>query len=150
MKKLNVFVFMFSLLFASFSLAQADNVRALMMALDDEYKARAVYSRVLDDFGRVRPFSKIIYSEQRHIDALIPFFAKYGVDVPDDSYYGRVPGYDSIQQACEAAIIGEMANVELYNKIFELADDPDLIAVFENLQWVSQNRHLPAFQRCAE
>lgn len=150
MKKLKVLLLFASLLFVPMAHAQIDNVKALKMALDDEYKAEAVYAQVIKDYGRVRPFSKILRSEQRHINALLPFFQKYGLEVPLNPYLGKVESYDSLAQACQAGVDGEIKNVELYNKIFALADDPDLIVVFERLQWASQNNHLPAFQRCAE
>lgn len=126
-----------------------DNVKALRMALDDEYKAEATYLKVIDDFGNVRPFSNIVRSEQRHIQALIPFFSKYGVEVPENPYIGQVPSYQSVKQACHAGVDGEVDNVALYDRIFSLADDAELIQVFKSLQWASEYRHLPAFERCA-
>jgi|TARA_Y100000748_G_C15342696_1_gene428652 hypothetical protein len=133
----------------SFTAFAADNATALKMALDDEYKAKATYLKVLEDFGKRRPFSRIVRSEQRHIDALIPFFTKYGLTVPDNHYIGNIPSFNSLKDACQAGVAAEIENVELYERIFSLTDDPQLIAVFENLQWASQYRHLPAFKRCA-
>ena len=64
-------------------------IEDLLMALDDEYKARATYRQVLADFGEVRPFSNIVEAEQRHIDALLVLFERYGIEVPDDPWPGR-------------------------------------------------------------
>lgn len=41
---------------------------ALCEALDDEYKARAIYRAVIGRFGPVLPFANIVHSEQRHLD----------------------------------------------------------------------------------
>lgn len=126
-----------------------DNVKALKMALDDEYKAFATYQQVIKDFGEVRPFSNIINSEKRHIEALVPFFAKYEEQVPTNPYLGNVKSYSSVKEACSAGIEAEIENVALYDRIFSLTDDKDLIQVFKNLQSASQEKHLPAFKRCA-
>lgn len=129
--------------------ANVDNVQALKLALDDEYKAKATYLQVMDDFGQRRPFSNIVNSEQRHIEALLPFFDEYGIAVPDNPYIGKIPSYESFQEACQVGVAAEIENVKLYDKIFAMTDNPRLIEVFENLQWASQNRHLRAFRRCA-
>ncbi|MCB0377910.1 MAG: DUF2202 domain-containing protein [Bdellovibrionales bacterium] len=136
-------------LLASMTSYAIDNPRALKMALDDEYKAFATYQQVLDDFGNVRPFTNIARAEQRHINALLPFFEKYDLEVPANEYLGQMESYPSVQAACQAGVDAEIANVELYDKIYSLTDDEELIAVFENLQAASQDKHLPAFQRCA-
>lgn len=129
--------------------SEIDNVRALHMALDDEYKAKATYQKVIEDFGDRKPFTNIINSEQRHIEALMPFFEKYGVHVPSNPYLGKITGYNSFKEACLAGVNAEVENVALYDKIYSMTDDSELIAVFNSLQSASQNKHLPAFQRCA-
>lgn len=126
-----------------------DNVKALKMALDDEYKAFATYQQVIKDFGEIRPFINIINSEQRHINTLKPFFKKYKVEAPSNNYLGNIERYESVQQACEAGVQAEIDNVALYDRIYALTDDQNLIDVFKNLQWASQERHLRAFKRCA-
>lgn len=133
----------------SLNLFAANNEKALLMALDDEYKARATYLQVMQDFGEVRPFVNIARSEQRHIDALKPFFQKYGLDIPENPYVGNIPSYNSLKEACQAGVDAEVANVALYDQIYALTDDQDLIAVFNRLQWASDSKHLPAFKRCA-
>lgn len=131
------------------SAVEIDNVKALRMALDDEYKAEATYAQVIEDFGQVRPFTNIRRAEQRHIQALLPFFAKYGEDIPANPYTGNLPSYESVKEACEVGVQAEIDNVALYDEINAMVDDQDLRYVFSNLQWASQEKHLPAFQRCA-
>ena len=125
-----------------------NNLTALKKALDDEYKAHATYRKVIDDFGEIRPFINIVESEQRHINALLPFFQKYGAEIPTNPHLGKIKGYSSVKEACRAAAEAEIENEKLYTEIIEDADDPSLITVFKRLQDASQNRHLPAFQRC--
>ena len=39
---------------------------------------------------------------------------------------------------------------ELYDRLFESTERPDILTVLHNLHDASQDRHLPAFQRCVE
>ncbi len=130
-------------------IASSNQDKALRMALDDEYKAEAIYSQVLEDFGSVRPFSNIVNAERRHIDALIPLFDKYGLEVPENPYPGQVGFYDSVKDACEAGVQAEIENVALYDQIDSMVEDDDVAFVFSRLRQASQDKHLPAFQRCA-
>ena len=79
-------------------------IEDLLAALDDEYKARATYRQVLADFGDVRPFSNIVEAEQRHIDALLVLFERYGIEVPEDPWPGQAPRFSSIEEACQAGV----------------------------------------------
>jgi hypothetical protein len=125
-------------------------VAHLIAALDDEYQARATYAQVIADFGDVRPFANIVDAEDRHARALIRLFERYGVPVPVDTWPGRVPRYCSLREACEAGVAAEVANAGLYDELLSGTDRPDLREVYENLREASQERHLPAFRRCAE
>ena len=124
-------------------------IRVLDEALDDEYKAWAIYDQVIADFGEVRPFSNIREAEARHIQALLGLFARYGLAVPDNPWPGKVERYASLQAACEAGVAAEVANAELYDRLLGATRRPDILVVLRNLQAASQQRHLPAFQRCA-
>ena len=124
-------------------------IRVLHEALDDEYKAWAIYDQVIPDFGEVRPFSNIREAEARHIQALLGLFARYGLAVPDNPWPGKVERYASLQAACEAGVAAEVANAELYDRLLGATRRPDILVVLRNLQAASQQRHLPAFQRCA-
>ena len=123
-------------------------IQALKMALDDEYHALAVYESVIATFGSVEPFVEIAQSEQRHIDALVNQFDKQGIPVPENTWIGNVPKFDSVQSACQTGVEAEIANVDLYNQLFTMTDDPGLIKVFTNLSRASQESHLPSFESC--
>jgi hypothetical protein len=122
---------------------------ALRIALDDEYKAWSVYEQVIADFGAVRPFTQIQKAEENHIAALVTLFDRYGLDVPANEYPGSMPSFDTLADACEAGVEAEIANAALYDQLFSLVDNPDIIQVFTSLQQASQTKHLPAFERCA-
>ncbi|MBS4051564.1 MAG: hypothetical protein KGZ69_10210, partial [Methylomonas sp.] len=54
------------------------------------------------------------------------------------------------QAACEAGVAAEIANAEIYQRLLQSTERPDILTVFRNLHDASQQRHLPAFQRCAQ
>jgi len=47
------------------------------------------------------------------------------------------------------AVILGIALAGLYDQLFSMVDNPDLVRVFTALQSASQDQHLPAFERCA-
>lgn len=124
-------------------------IQALNEALDDEYQAWATYDQVIADFGDMPPFSNIRDAEARHIDALRTLFLHYGLPVPKNLWPGRVTRYESLQAACEASVVAEIRNGEMYERLFGMTGRADILIVLHNLQRASQERHLPAFERCA-
>lgn len=125
-------------------------IKALEEALDDEYKAYATYGQVIADFGEVQPFANIRAAEARHIAALLGLFERYGLAVPENPWPGKVERYASVKAACEAGVAAEIANAEIYGRLMQATQRPDILTVFRNLRDASQERHLPAFQRCAQ
>jgi hypothetical protein len=122
---------------------------ALIMALEDEYKAWSVYDQVITDFGTAWPFTNIQKAEEKHIAALVTLFERYGLDVPMNTWVGNVPQYDTLAEACAAGVEAEIENAALYAELLSAVDDPDILRVFQALQQASQTKHLPAFERCA-
>jgi hypothetical protein len=127
------------------ALDQAE-VNALLEALNDEYKALATYQKVVDTFGAVQPFANIMWAEQQHIAALEKLFVRYGVEIPVNDWYDRVPAFDSVQAAIAAGVQAEIDNAALYDSLFAAVDEPDIVRVFTRLRDASQYNHLPAFQ----
>ncbi len=124
-------------------------VEALLMALDDEYKAWSVYDQVIADFGPVWPFASIQQAEEKHIAALVRLFDRYGLDVPENPWPGSVPTYETVTDACAGGVQAEIDNAALYDQMFSMVDNPDIVRIFSNLQQASLTKHLPAFEQCA-
>ncbi|MEW6268043.1 MAG: DUF2202 domain-containing protein [Thermodesulfobacteriota bacterium] len=123
--------------------------RALTTALQDEYKARATYRKILAAFGHVRPFVNIVESEERHIRALTRLFAKHGIPLPHDEWPERVTAPASLHEACVAAVEAERQNAALYAGLMDATSDyPDVQETFRRLLASSEDKHLPAFERC--
>lgn len=126
----------------------AQTQQAMIEAIQDEYRARAFYNAVLQKFGDVRPFSNIVKAENNHVQLWNALFAQYEISVPPDTFAGNVQVPETFKAACEAGVENEVANVQMYDRFLQFVKPADLRAAFTRLRQVSQERHLPAFQRC--
>lgn len=123
---------------------------ALKDGLDDEYKAYSTYQAIMDTYGNIRPFIMIARAEQRHIASLQALFDKYGIQIPENPYIDNIQVPGEIQEACQLGVEAEIENIKLYKeKLLPLvADYPDITQVFTNLMNASEQKHLPAFEKC--
>jgi len=127
-----------------------EEIEALKITLEDEYKAEMLYKKVLEKFGEnTRPFSNIINAETKHSSKLIELFNKYDLEIPENTWYDKVPTYNNLKEACQAGVQAEIENIELYDNLFEKIEKKDIIFTFTNLRDASKNNHLPAFKRCS-
>ena len=123
----------------------------LIEAINDEYKARAIYRLVISTFGEIRPFINIVEAESRHIEALLPLFKSHSVTVPEDDWNSRIEAPSSIIDACRLGVEAEIENAEMYDRLLDSTIGyPDVQDVLIQLQRASKENHLPAFQRCVE
>lgn len=127
---------------------------ALFAALADEHNAEAFYAAVLEKFGEVRPFSNIIRAEQHHAELLRQVMDTYGLEARSNPELGsdamRAAVPETLAEACAMGVEAEIANRDLYGKTLlpAAAGHDDVTAVFIALRDASENKHLPAFQRC--
>ena len=122
----------------------------LNRALMDEYHARNTYRKIIASFGSVRPFSNIVEAEQTHINFLMPLYEKYSIPIPAEPEPTETAVPRSMEEACRIAVQAEEDNIALYDELLTDTDEPDVIAVFKQLQAASRDHHLPAFRRCLE
>lgn len=123
---------------------------ALNKALTDEYKAYATYNAVTKSLGNIRPFIMIQRAEQQHINALLSLFEKYSLPIPENNYLSKVTAPNELKTACAIGVQAEIDNIKLYKEsLLPLVKNyPDITIVFRNLMNASEQKHLPAFQRC--
>jgi len=129
--------------------------QALLEALtgpEGEYAAYAMYDAVIEKYGEVEPYVSIRRAEANHIAALQRQLDGYGIEYPKENpYIGQVSAPDSLKEAAEAWAAGEIANVEMYDRLLpKVASYPNLVRVFENLRSASLNQHLPIFKAAAK
>ena len=125
-----------------------NEINALNFAINDEYKARAVYQKVIDKFGQVKPFSNIILAESQHISELEVLFNKYKLEIPQDDWDNKVNEYSSVSEACSVGVTAEIENADLYDVLLKDITRDDIRIVFIALRDASRIKHLPAFERC--
>lgn len=127
--------------------------RAVLEALDDEYRAFALYGAILERFPGALPFAHIVEAEARHAAVLASVLRDHGREVPANPHVGspeiREAVPSSIAAACAIAVEAEIDNVALYaDHLMPMATDhPDIGEVFTRLMEASRDRHLPAFRR---
>ncbi len=141
---------------ATTSLPLSEEARdALLEALagpEGEYAAYATYTAIIEKFGNVEPYASIRRAEANHIKALQRQLERYGVPYPKENpYMGKISAPSSLLEAARAGVEGEIANVEMYDRLIKAVSDyPDLVRVFKRLRAASLERHLPAFKRALE
>lgn len=121
-----------------------------LMSPVGEYAAAAMYQAVIDEFGPVEPYVTIKSAEERHIDALIRQLDRYSVEVPANPYLGVVAAPADLTSAAKAWAVGEIENVDMYDKLLADTTDSNLERVLTNLRRSSQESHLPLFEAAAE
>jgi rubrerythrin len=129
----------------------ADAAEMLALALQEEYRAEALYRSVLATFGpETLPFSLIAVAEARHADAVTALFARRAMTPPGSAWSpSSFAPFASVALACEAGVAAEIADADFYVPYLQRTDLPqDIRNVFTNLQRASLENHLPAFEAC--
>lgn len=121
-------------------------------ALQDEYRAEATYGSAIAAYGEVRPFTRIVLAEGRHVSAVARLIQKRGLPVPDwDSEAHPIPADFNELEPADACALGyqaEIDNVAMYTELIGLGLPADVESVFQSLQTASELNHMPAFSRC--
>lgn len=121
---------------------------ALQRAFDDEVKAYATYSAVVEKFGAVFPFVNIIQAEQTHQNALMAVATAREITLARNEPESiNLP--KTLQECCELGVAAEIQNIQLYDELLlSVSEYPEVQDVFYRLQAASYNNHLPAFRKC--
>lgn len=129
--------------------SDAELEKMFTVLINDEYKAQAEYEALIEEFGAVNPFARIVKAEARHIDALEILFDVYDFDIPEDNgdKYAIVP--DSLEEAYTIGVEAEIANINLYEDYLKQDLPEDVERVFTNLMKASEN-HLRAFENAVD
>ncbi len=125
--------------------------KALTAALNDEYKAQALYAKILAKFGaKTKPFSRIIKAEERHIELLKPLLTQYGVSIPANDWADRLSTPATLLEACRQGVAAEKENIKMYDEFLGFVKEKDIRDTFKYLRNASEKNHLPAFERCVD
>jgi rubrerythrin len=128
----------------------SDAKAALLRALDEEYRAEALYASIgATKIGARAPFLSITRSERRHAWILESLALAHGVELPTNAWMtAKQPEVASAAAGCRAAVESEKKTIALYDELLKTDVPNDLHRAFEHLRAASVERHLPAFEAC--
>lgn len=121
----------------------------LTYAIQDEYAAEAEYTKIIETYGLVRPYTNIVKAETKHIAALVPLFEANGFAVPVNDATSRVVLPGTLKESYVIGVQAEIMNIDMYNRFLDQELPDSVRIVFESLKKASES-HLLAFQRKAE
>lgn len=121
----------------------------LVLALEDEWNAQVTYNAIIETYGDVKPFSKIVIAEGNHASLLIPLFEAYDVTIPSMPSVEDVTIPSSLKEAYALGVDAEIANIALYESFIEQGLPEDIEAVFKQLIFGSVH-HLNAFEKALD
>ena len=128
--------------------SDAEMEKMFTVLIEDEYNTQATYNALIEEFGVVMPFARLVRAEARHIDALETLFETYDFDLPVvDVNSVKVPG--TLEEAYALGVSLEKVNIALYEDYLEADLPEDVERVFTNLMNSSKN-HLRAFENAVD
>lgn len=125
-------------------------VEALQAALDLAYQGWAAADQVIRVHGEVRPFSRIRAAERARIHQLWKLFVGHGLPIPPNPWSCQIPAPDSLVEACAQALEQEQARIRRYRQLLACTDQQTLRHAFSSQRQASEDRHLPALERCGQ
>jgi hypothetical protein len=126
----------------------AAEVESLQAAIMEEYMAYNTYTDIIDTYGQVVPFSRIVTAEQKHTEALLRLADYYSVEVPENNGQTFDYAYTTLAEACQAGVEIEKADGADLQQLIAETENPNLIKLYTNLMNASLNKHLVAFEAC--
>ncbi len=138
---------------------------ALKATLDslmlNEWGAQARYTRVLQDFGSVSPFTALRTATSRRVSVLEktylelaefppanPYRAKVGGSLSVQSSQAAAGSYESISHACEVSVTLEQETVDRYSRLLSAAPPRIVALAAKENRALSLESVIPAAQRC--
>jgi len=108
----------------------------------------ATYRNVVSALGSVGPFPNVVSAEEQHVSTITTLLNRYGVAVPAAASGQASPA--TLSAACNVGVSVEQQVIAFYgDQLPKVSAYPDVTTAFQNLQAVSRDNHLPAFQHCA-
>ena len=117
----------------------------LTYAIQDEYLAQAEYTAILNAYRTGSPFVNHLKAENSHISLLAKLFETYGIAMPENTAGTQITVPDSLDEAYEAGLQAEIANIAMYDAFLGQTGLPeDVRTTFTALKNASQN-HLASY-----
>lgn len=142
-------------LLTAVSFAQSSKINdytkdALLVGLDDERHAEAIYKSAIAEFGNRTPFKNLVVAEVQHQSAFIKLMKTYGVAVPSNPYLGQTLTIPTIfSDACLEFAQFERLEAAKYKEMAAKVNIKNVAKVFLQMAKVSEENHAAALERAA-
>ncbi len=119
--------------------------RAIFEALAETQWSARYYAAVANLHGDKQPFKSMAKTKARHAKRIEKL-------ISDHSIPGKAPEPDKISvpddldDACQRGVSQEARNATLYDKVFDLFDDKDIVRVMNRYAAKAELRHMPMFR----
>jgi len=123
----------------------AEGDRALLEALAETRLSARFYAAVAAQHGDKQPFKRLAKLKARHAKRIEKLVADHDIPgKPRDADELSVP--DRIEEACQRGVSQEARNAQLYDKVFDLFDDKDIVRIMDRYARKAELRHMPSFR----
>ncbi len=128
--------------------------KALQIALTyntGEYAGVALYTKVVQKFGKVEPYQYLLREQIKQRTALQQLLRNYLIPYADNPYLKTAKMPSSVKQAVAAGLELSVRKIAMYDKLLpEVAEYADITRVFLKLQSETRDVHLPLLKAAAE
>lgn len=136
--------------FAQSGKPDAYTKEALLIGLDDERHAEALYKTAIAQFGNRTPFRNLVLAEIQHQNAFIKLMKMYGVAVPPNPYLGQQLTIPTLfSDACLEFAQFERRGAAMYKEIAAKVNVKNVATVFLQQAKVSEENHAVALEKAA-
>jgi hypothetical protein len=119
--------------------------RAILEALTETRYSAKFYAAVAAQHGNKQPFKRLAKVKERHAKRIEKLIDDYNIKgKPRDPDEVSVP--DKVDDACDRGVSQEGRNATVYDKVFDLFDERDIVRVMDRFARKAELRHMPTFR----
>jgi tetratricopeptide (TPR) repeat protein len=121
--------------------------RAILEALAETQFSARFYAAVAAQHGDKQPFKRLAKLKARNAKRIEKLIADHNIpgkarNAGDDTL--SVP--DKVDEACQRGVSQEARNAKLYDKVFDLFEDKDIVRLMDRYARKAELRHMAAFR----
>jgi hypothetical protein len=119
--------------------------RAIFEALEETQWSARYYAAVAAQHGGKQPFKSLAKTKARQAKRIEKLISDH--DIPGQPREGeKISVPDDIDDACQRGVSQESRNATLYDKVFDLFEDKDIVRIMNRYASKAELRHMPMFR----
>lgn len=119
--------------------------RAIHDALTETQWSARYYAAVAAQHGGKQPFKRMAKTKARHAKRIEKLISDH--DIPGKGREEeKISVPDALDEACQRGVSQESRSATLYDKVFELFDESDIVRIMDRYARKSELRYMPAFR----